>query len=792
MTSVAKSNTRTRSKRSSTARRKPAKPARRVRRRKRSWWSRLIRTTGYLVLFAALGLAGYLLYLDRTITTTFEGRRWSIPAVVYAQPLELYTGAPLSLNEMVVELERVGYSASANPEAPGSYKRTGNRLTVMLHAFRFIDGRRPAGKLALTFTGAEISTITFDGLRRAVLRLDPPSIGSFFASHGEDRIILSPEQAPPLLEEGLKAVEDRNFDRHPGFDVIGIARAMWANLQAGEITQGGSTLTQQLVRSYFLDNSRTLSRKLREVAMAIILDARFTKADLLNAYINEIFLGQEGSRAIHGFGLGAQFYFAKHLGKLTHAEIATLLTIIRGPSYYNPFRYPERVTERRNRILDILHTDGLLDATALRIAKRTPLVVTRAARRGGTYYPAFMDLVRENLRAYYDQDELGSGGLTVFTTLNPRLQESTANAVKDALDRLERSRRIETGKLQAASVITQTQTGEVLALIGGREAGVNGFNRALNAVRPAGSLLKPVVYLTALEQGQHLASIVEDAPVEIDARGPTPWSPRNFDGEVHGPVPLIRALGDSLNLATVNLGMDIGVNLVAERIADLGGKSPSNHYPSLLLGAESLSPLDITRLYGNFASGGFFTPPKAVIAVQAENGESLSHHPFKPALTIDPGHASTLSRALELVMREGTGKHSRFARAGVAGKTGTSDDFRDSWFAGYDADKLTVVWVGADDNSPINLTGASGAMRVWDEIMLSNTVVPLIHPSVHPGAADLVEIDYMTGMLAKPGCAERLVRVSVPIGTSLHVTPGCDISRQKTLTDRIRSWFQND
>ncbi len=729
--------------------------------------------------------AGYLFYLDRTITRTFEGRRWTVPAVVYAQPLELYPGAALSLAAVSRELGRLGYEAKANPATPGTYKRTGDRLQIHLRAFRFIDGARASQLIELAFDGGSISRVR-DRTGRPVplVRLDPLTIGSFFPSHGEDRIVLTPDQVPDLLRQSLKAVEDHNFDHHMGFDPAGIARALWVDLKSGEYRQGGSTLTQQLVKSYFLDNRRTLERKVRELAMSVILESRFDKADILNAYINEIYLGQDGQRAVHGFGLGSEYYFNRPLSELGVDEIATLIAVIRGPSYYNPFRHPDRALARRDLVLEKMRDATLISDAVYQRARQMPLKVVEGTRAGGGYHPAFMDLVRKDLAERYRNEDLTTQGLRIFTTLEPAVQDAVDQSLADTLDRLERNRDLPAGSLQGAAVVTADQTGEVLAIAGGRTAGFDGFNRALDARRPIGSLIKPVVYLTALEHGYHLASVLQDTPVSLNQGGHT-WRPSNFDHEAHGPVPLIRGLGDSMNLATVNLGLALGVDTVAARFGTLTGTPPSNDYPSLLLGAEAMSPLDVTALYGTFASGGFHMQPKAVIAVLDENGQPISRYPLNPDQRIDPAHARVLNQALETVMRHGTGAHSRFARAGTAGKTGTSNDFRDSWFAGYDDAHLGVVWVGHDDDTPTGLTGAAGAMQVWDDIMTHLGV----HPLRDPPADDLRTIDYQTGLLAREGCAET-VEVTLPEDVSLRSKPGCGIKRH-SLGEHLRAWFGN-
>ena len=745
-----------------------------------------LKLTFYAGLLVSAVAVGYLIYLDRTITGTFEGRRWSVPAAVYAEPLELYPGAALTASDLVTELLRLGYQ-SRSASQPGTYQRSTNHLRIHLRSFQFMERNRSAEKIDITFGSYRIKAIEDSSGRGIVLiRLDPALIGSFFPSHGEDRIVLAPEQVPDLLEQTLKAVEDQNFDHHIGFDLRGIARAFWVNITSGELKQGGSTLTQQLVKSYFLDNRRTLARKLNELAMAVILEARFSKVDLLNAYVNEIYIGQDGNRAVHGFGLGAQFFYNKPLIELNPAEIATLIAIIRGPSYYNPQRNPKRALARRNLVLDKMLANQLIDGITHKRNKNSTLNVVSGNRRGGAYYPAFMDLVRRDLGHLFDEDDLRTNGLRIFTTLRPRTQDAVESGLSTALAAIERNRNLPPGGLQAAVVMTNTQTGELLAVAGGRKAGFDGFNRAINARRPVGSLLKPMVYLTALENGYHLASIIQDESVLLTMPNSDVWAPMNFDKRTHGPVPLVRALGDSLNLATVNLGLAIGVDTVARRIESLTGRAPKNRYPSLLLGAESLTPVEVAAIYGTFASGGFYMPPKAVIAVLDERGSPVSHHPFQLEQRIKPEIAQAMTRALEVVMQTGTGRTSRYASSGIAGKTGTSDDFRDSWFAGFDATTLTVAWVGYDDNSPTGLTGSAGALKIWDAIMANLDLVPLAELS----GANTVEIEYTTGLVANAGCAQ-IVSVPIPEGSVLRSKPGCGINL-RSLSNRLRSWLQND
>jgi len=748
----------------------------------RSLWARFLRKAFAAVLLvtvtAALALATYLVLLDREITSRFEGRRWSLPARIYAAPMPFYPGLHLDAEAFVGELRRLGYRETTGPHPPvGRYARLpGDQVRATLRPFRFADAQRAALPVTLAFDGAGIASITGPHGPLRYARLEPPVIGSFFASHGEDRLVVGPHETPELLVETLKAVEDRNFDTHPGFDLRGILRAMWANVRAGAIEQGASTLTQQLVRSYYLDNRVTVTRKLRELAMAVILDARFEKADLMNAYVNEIFLGQDGARAIHGFGLGSFFYFNKPLYELDAHEIALLVAVINGPSFYNPFRHPERAKQRRDMVLGIMRDLGIIDAAGFDASAARPLAVARN-RRGGRYYPAFMDFVRIELAVDYDRGTLAEQGLAIHTTLDLRVQEAAEQAVSTTLTALENDEQRPPGSLEAAVVVRASQTGDVQAVVGGRQAARQGFNRALNAKRQVGSLVKPFVYLAALESGRyHLASPIDDIALTLEEFDD--WSPTNANDEYRGTVPLVHALGESLNVATVRLGMDLGIGNIAERIGRLAGKRPPPAYPSLLLGAYDASPFEVSEWYAMLAGGGFKTPAKTVTAVIDAFGGTVTRYPIDVRQTADPEAIATLTRALQIAMSRGTGKRSRLARSGVAGKTGSSDEFRDSWFAGYDANTLAVVWVGRDDNQPHDLSGSRGALPVWDAMMAGTRIDPAL-----TGEGATVGIDYATGLRARSGCGD-VVEVPLPPGTELEWKPGC-----RSLSEVVRSLF---
>lgn len=750
-----------RSKRKPVRRKSSGSKKRRVARRKKQP-SRLWRVTLFCVRWGFVAgcatiaaIAGYLFFLDRQITSTFEGRRWSLPARIYAAPVELYPGAALPKGDVVAELARLGYREVEFASAPGTWSSQGNTLRTILRPFRFADGHRGELPLAIEFDRGHIVRID-DGAggELPIARIEPPQVGSFFPSHGEDRLILAPEETPPLLPATLKAVEDRTFDSHPGFDLKGILRAAWVNLSTGEISQGASTLTQQLVRSYYLTNERSFARKLKELALAVMLEARFTKPDLMNAYVNEIHLGQDGARAIHGFGLGSQFYFNKPIAELGAHEIALLVAVIRGPSYYDPFRHPDRAQRRRDRILGTMRDFGLIGEREYQAALARELGLA-STRRAGRYYPAFLRMVRQELADDYDADTLGGEGLAIYTTLNPRVQDAAQTAVAETLAQIERERGMDEGALEAGMVVRGSQTGDIEALVAGRVAGRYGMNRAVNARRQVGSAIKPLVYLMALESGQyHLASLIEDRPVTLDVPGYGRWRPRNFDREFRGPVPLVRSLADSLNVPTVRLGMSLGIERVAARVEALSGAA-AQAVPALLLGAVQLSPMQLSEMYAVFASGGFTTPAKTVVAVVNARGEPLSRYPIRVESAVELEHAATLTRALQLAMTHGTGKRSPHADRGVAGKTGTSNDYRDSWFAGYGARHLSVVWIGRDDGGSHNLTGSTGALRAWNAFASNIDIEPAL---AAPGNAT---VEYETGLRANHGCG-NVVSIPVP------------------------------
>jgi penicillin-binding protein 1B len=608
-----------------------------------------------------------------------------------------------------------------------------------------------------------------------VFRLDPLLIGSIFPIHGEDRIVVSPDQVPDLLPAALKAIEDRKFDTHHGVNPLAILRALFVNVRAGQVEQGGSTLTQQLVKSYFLDSRRTLRRKVEEAIMAFILESRFEKADIMNAYINEIYLGQDGRRAVHGFGLASQFYFGKPLSELNLQEIALMVAIVRGPSYYDPRRHAERALDRRNLVLKVLAEQGVVPAADAERASKRPLATTDNAGRSANYFPAFLDLVRRQLREDYPENELTEAGLTVFSTLDPLLQEKAEIALSEELERQDESGRKEAKGLEGSVVVTTPQTGEIVAVVAGRRASFDGFNRALDMKRPIGSLAKPLVYLAALESGRYTpASTVMDEPVEVKLDDSTLWKPGNYDKKAHGPVTLVRALTQSYNLATVNLGLEVGLGPVTQTYVELGLDDAPPKYPSVLLGAAQLNPVQVAQVYNTLANGGYRSSLRAVRAVVDAERKPLKAPELEVTQAASAEAVYALDRLMIEVFERGTARPAKRSLPPdlvVAGKTGTSNDYRDSWFAGFSGGHLIVVWMGHDDNAPTGLTGTTGALQAWTRLMASvdtSSFEPLLPEDVEDRW-----IDYYTGLETSPNCTRSAVSLPFAVGQVIPASQSC-------------------
>ncbi len=706
-----------------------ARRRRRARPRLRRW---LVSAFILLCSCLALALGGYTLWLDHLVRQRFDSARWRLPAHVYARPLVLYPGQRLSRHGLITALQRLGYRRLSRIGGIGSFAVHGHVIILRTRPFAFPDGVQKSRSVRLRFSDARVEALSDRSGARGLrsVRLDPLLIGSIYPRHGADRLLIRLSQAPALLRKGLVAVEDRTFYTNPGIDVAAMARALVVDLFSGRIVEGGSTLSQQLVKNFFLGNERTLRRKFNEAIMAVLLNVHYSKHDILSTYLNEVYLGQEGNRSIHGFALGSRFYFNKPLSELEPQEIALLVGLVKGPSYYDPRRHPKRALRRRNVVLSVFARAGLIPAAQAARDERLPLGVTAQGIAPGNRYPAFVDLVRRQLLGEYPERVLTSSGLRIFTTLDPSIQQRTQADVTRGLARLERRHHLPANSLQGAAVVTSADNGEVLALVGGRRGGFAGFNRALDAYRQVGSLLKPAIYLTALEHPHRytLVSTLRDQPISVHLRDGKVWRPRNYDRTFHGNVPLYSALAHSYNVATVRLGMSLGLPAVIATLHRLGLDRKVRPLPSLLLGAVPLSPFEVAQMYNTLASGGFYNPLLAIKAVTATSGSPLKRYPLetRPAVPSAPLFLDTW--AMNQVFRLGTGRSAYSILSPhltLAGKTGTTDDLDDSWFAGFGANLSAVVWVGRDNHRTTHLTGATGALQIWSHLMRDNGVESL-------------------------------------------------------------------
>ena len=686
----------------------PARLGRWTRASARRWVARLAGRT-------LVGIVAAAAWLDVQVRSQFEGKRWTVPATLYARSLELYPGQALTKSNLVRELKASGYQSVASLSRPGTYVVAGGRVGIRTRAFEFWDGVEAPRKLTVRLGNGRVETLDSSAGAVALARLEPAVIGRIYPHHAEDRVLVRVDQVPQALKDALIASEDRNFYSHHGLSARSLARAAWANIRAGRTVQGGSTLTQQLAKNFFLTPERTLVRKLREAAIALILEARYDKSEILEAYLNEIYLGQHGRRAIHGFGLAAQFYFGRPLRELRITEIATLVALVRGASHYDPRRHPGRALARRNLVLDLMAEQGYLQPSDLAWAKAQALGVVAIAGRVNSAHPAFVDLVRRQLRRDYRDEDLRGQGLRIFTTLSPVAQREAEAALADVLSDLSRGKVRK--NLEGAVVVSAADSAEILAVVGGRRVREAAFNRALDAVRPIGSLVKPAVFLAALEDDPRLtlSTLVQDQTVEL--AGPQGvWKPRNYDGKSHGPVPLHEALARSYNQAAVRVGLGVGIDKVVATLQRLGIKRKVARYPSTLLGSLELSPVEVLQMYQTLSTGGFYMPLRAIREVTDSGGTPLSKYSLAGRQVVTPQSTFLLRAALERVVRSGTARYAgRKLQQGSAagGKTGTTDGLRDSWFAGFAGDKVATVWVGRDDNRPAGLSGSSGALRVW-------------------------------------------------------------------------------
>ena len=747
-----------------------------------SRWRYLIITGAKVSLVLMVLLAGYLIYLDSTLTERFRSSRYDAPALVFGRALVLTPNSAMSMAAVERELRLLSYQESDRVDDSGQFRRDGQTLTLYRRPFDFVDGPVMAQKVRLEFQQQRLLRIISLPDQRALtaLRLEPPYLGRLAGSSQENRLLVGLELVPDLLVETLLLVEDRDFYHHGGISLSSIGRAALANLAAMRTVQGGSTLTQQLVKNLYLTRDKTLWRKANEALMAVILDYRFSKNEILETYLNEVYFGQDGGSAIHGIGLASQFYFAKQVQQLDAAEVALLVAIIKGPSYYNPRRYPERAQQRRDWVLQLMVAENLIQQGEYEQALAQPLVEQQRGRL--TQQPAahYLELVQQELNAMSLPVNWSQQGLRVFTYLDPWAQQVAQQALSTQLPRVSKDPQV-----QGAVVIADHQQAGIRALVGDRDSQHLGFNRARDALRPIGSLLKPLIYATALEPtgGYDLASILDDSPVSISRANQPTWQPQNYDGEYRGTLMLYEALVQSRNIPAVRLGLDLGLATLVDKLQQAGVTSPIAEVPALTLGAVEVSPLMMTEVYAMLAQLGQQRPLRTVAAVTNHQGLVLHRRVLTaPNQVFSPEAGYLVHYGLQGVTASGTGRKlgERFGANALAGKSGTTNDYRDSWFIGYDATHVVTVWLGRDDNQPIGLTGSSGALPVVSDIFAGLTVQPLSQSL--PAGLTMTAFHRQSGVRVPLNCEQAIRFPARP--QRLPENLGCDGDIEE------KSWWQ--
>ena len=733
--------------------------------------------------------------IDSRVTNKLEGVLWTVPAKVYSRSLDLAEGLSINKSNLLRELKMLSYSEKKNPTKPGEYFYNKNKLNIFLRGYE----DQNSGLFEIFIRDGRVEEITNQlGLSVDLVKLEPIAIGGMYPSHMEDRILVSWPQVPSILIDTILSVEDQTFFNHNGISLRSISRAFFTNVKAGDIEQGGSTITQQLAKNLFFSPEQTIKRKVMEAIAALLIEFHYSKEEILLAYINDVFLAQSGKRAVHGFGMGAQHFFGTSLMNLETDQIALLVGMLKGPSLYNPRRNPNNATNRRNLVLRILHRGGHISLSSLEEMKTRPLRVIKPSFRSETRYPAFHDLVRLELRENYQDSELRTQGLRIQTNLDPVLQESLESSIKKTKLELVNKYGNKLNELEGAAIAVDIISGEIKAVVGSSSPSEFGFNRSINAIRPIGSLVKPFIYLTALNKYDQytLSTILDDSKLSFESGGEI-WEPNNFDKKYHGKIPLHVALWQSYNIASARLGMELGYDSVQETFSKLGISKTIERYPSLFIGSFEMSPFDAIQSYQVIAADGFYSPLRSIRDIQDLRGEIDLSYPYKIEQRIRPEPLHLLKFAMKQTFISGTARgypRKKIESWQAGGKTGTSDDQRDSWFVGFAGDILVLVWLGFDDNRPTPLTGRSGALEVWKNFI--DDIQPTAVQGNNFPRIKYVWVDKKDGLLSGEKCKNSLL---VPFinGTEPNTIPAvrnrCATKPEKNTSDvmqKLRKVFE--
>ncbi|HAS0836435.1 TPA: bifunctional glycosyl transferase/transpeptidase [Enterobacter hormaechei subsp. xiangfangensis] len=692
---------------------------------KRGWFWLLLKL---FIVFVVL-IAIYGVYLDQKIRSRIDGKVWQLPAAVYGRMVNLEPDMSISKNEMVKLLQATQYRQVTKMTRPGEFTVQAKSIEMIRRPFDFPDSKEGQVRARLTFDGDRLETIeNMDNDRQfGFFRLDPRLITMLSSANGEQRLFVARNGFPDLLVDTLLATEDRHFYEHDGISLYSIGRAVLANLTAGRTVQGASTLTQQLVKNLFLSSERSYWRKANEAYMAVLMDARYSKDRILELYMNEVYLGQSGDNEIRGFPLASLYYFGRPVEELSLDQQALLVGMVKGASIYNPWRNPKLALERRNLVLRLLQQQQVIDQELYDMLSARPLGVQP---RGGVIspQPAFMQMVRQELQSKLGDKVKDLSGVKIFTTFDSVAQDAAEKAAAEGIPVLKKQRKL--SDLETAMVVVDRNTGEVRAMVGGAEPQYAGYNRAMQARRSIGSLAKPATYLTALSQPNlyRLNTWIADAPISLRQPNGQVWSPQNDDRQFSGQVMLVDALTRSMNVPTVNLGMALGLPAITDTWQKLGVPKDQLHpVPAMILGALNLTPIEVAQAFQTIASGGNRAPLSALRSVIAEDG-SVLYQSFPQAERAVPAQAAYMTLwTMQQVVQRGTGRQlgAKYPGLHLAGKTGTTNNNVDTWFAGIDGREVVITWVGRDNNQPTKLYGASGAMSIYQRYLANQSPVPL-------------------------------------------------------------------
>jgi 1A family penicillin-binding protein len=746
----------------------PAAPAKPRRRRRRLWWYVAAAFVGPLFLIG-LVLTYYYVTLSRVIEARLHGEQTRAFPRIFARPLELRVGQSLTDRQLIDRLNDLGYAHQPRVGQPGEFAIGRNAVALVVRGgpndgaiVRVVFG--PASARPGSPSTASVKRLDQNGKAKAVVTLEPPLLTAIVSDNREKRRKVPLAQIPLRVRQAVLAIEDRRFYDHPGVDPIRAVGAIVTNVRGDKpYLVGGSTLTQQLVKNLMLSPEKSMTRKLKEQFMAVIATQRLSKDEILELYLNEVYLGQRGSFAIHGVAEAARAYFGKDVINLRLSEAAALAGMIQLPQVYSPFRSIERCTERRNIVLNAMREEGYITADVAEETMAERLVAHARALEAEA--PYFVDYVAQDLLAR--SVDMRTTVVDVHTTLDLHLQRLAQDAVRTGLGKVDEvlsRRRRKTGPAQAALIAIDPRNGDILAWVGGRSYSQSQFNRVLSARRQPGSVFKPFVYLAAFEQAfadgrtdLTPATVVTDEPTTFLYEDKN-YEPGNFDNEYDGPITLRRALARSRNVAAVKVAEAAGYGHVADLWRKVGIGTPPQPYPSIALGVFEATPLEIATAYTIFPNGGEVQPLRGVMRIVAE-GQSLEPAPLGKAHRVAGAEATYLvTNMLRSVVNEGTGASARAAgfQLDAAGKTGTTNDLRDAWFVGFTPELLTVVWVGLDDNRPLGLSGTQAALPIWTTFMTRALAGHESLPFEPPEGVVFAEIDPETGQLATPGCPHSL------------------------------------